>query len=275
MKRTKNFEEGKIYWTKNRNPEQFKVIEIVSARLENGGILIEFLDGGFRKWYDARRLSRGQIVSPYSKTVFGVGFVGEGRFIPTNPDKSPTREYNRWKAMLQRCYDVKSNPKSNSYKVCEVADKWLNFQDFAEWITKQYGWENDWQLDKDLLKSRNGLYSPENCCLIPSEINQALLSKPSNSNNGLPCGVGYHKKNGVYVSHVHTEDTTYQGSFATAEQAWKVAKRTKEGYIKSLAEKYKGELDERVYTALNNYEYLPEFVEKTLYDSARKGDGYE
>ena len=265
--RTKNFELGNIYWTKNRNPEQFKIIEIKSARLENGGILIEFLDGGIRGWYDARRLSRGQIVSPYSKTVFGVGYIGEGEFKMTNPDNSPTRVYNRWKAMLQRCYDVKSNPKSNSYKVCEVSKDWLNFQNFAVWITKQHGWEKDWQLDKDLLKSRNGLYSPENCCLIPSEINQALLAKPSTCDNGLPCGVGYHKKNGTYVSHVHAGDSNYQGSFATVEQAWKVAKKTKEDYIKSLADKYKGELEERVYLALNSYEYLPDFVEKTIQDS--------
>jgi len=259
--RTKNFELGGIYWTKSKTPEQFKIVEIKSARLENGGILIEFLDGGYRGWYDARTLSRGNLVSPYSKTVFGIGYVGEGDFKPTSFDNSPTRVYNRWKAMLQRCYDSK-NSNNSSYEFCEVSEEWKNFQTFAKWIVQQAGWDEDWHLDKDLIKAHNGLYSEDTCCLIPVEINSALAAKSKHTTNGLPCGVFYHKKNDCYVVRIGKQ---YYGSFSTVDAAKEVAKVSKEDMIKRLAEKYKDKLPIRTYVALMNYKYSPVFVEKKTY----------
>ena len=45
----------------------------------------------------------------------------------------------------------------------------------------------------------------------------------------------------------------YLGSFTTEIEAFNAYKQTKENYIKELANKWKGKVDERAYEALMNY----------------------
>ena len=45
----------------------------------------------------------------------------------------------------------------------------------------------------------------------------------------------------------------YLGLFETPDEAFLVYKTTKENHLKELAEKWKGEIDERAYKALINY----------------------
>lgn len=65
-------------------------------------------------------------------------------------------------------------------------------------------------------------------------------------------GVGYIGKVG-YTARAHTGTTDkdrYLGYYDTPEKAFKVYKRVKEGHIKSLAEKWKGKIDDKVYESL-------------------------
>ena len=74
----------------------------------------------------------GKIKCPYEKRYFGVGYLGEGEYKAWENGK-PTRVYETWKSMLQRCYDKKYQEKRPTYKDYEVCEKWLNFQNFAKW----------------------------------------------------------------------------------------------------------------------------------------------
>lgn len=47
---------------------------------------------------------------------------------------------------------------------------------------------------------------------------------------------------------------TYCGSYGSVEEAFSAYKVAKERYLKELAEKWKGKIDDRAYEALINYE---------------------
>ena len=46
----------------------------------------------------------GKIKCPYERSVYGIGYIGEGEY-KTKENGKPTRVYETWKSMLQRCYD--------------------------------------------------------------------------------------------------------------------------------------------------------------------------
>lgn len=66
-----------------------------------------------------------------------------------------------------------------SYADVVVSLEFLNFQKFATWYYRQPGcMEKGWHLDKDLLSMPGKrIYSPDTCCFLPSEINNALRAK--------------------------------------------------------------------------------------------------
>ena len=47
---------------------------------------------------------------------------------------------------------------------------------------------------------------------------------------------------------------TYLGMFKTVEEAFQAYKQAKEAYIKEVANKWKDQIDNRVYKALMNYQ---------------------
>ena len=62
--------------------------------------------------------------------------------------------------------------KNDCYKICHVADEWLDFTTFKNDIREMVGFNRDgWHLDKDILKKGNNVYSKETCCFVPKEIN--------------------------------------------------------------------------------------------------------
>ena len=79
--------------------------------------------------------------------------------------------------MLERCYSQKTQEKHTTYKECSVSEEWYNFQNFAEWMDKNYNYETmqKWHLDKDILFKGNKIYSPERCAFVPQEINVLFL----------------------------------------------------------------------------------------------------
>jgi hypothetical protein len=97
--------------------------------------------------------------------------------------------YDRWVAMLGRCYSKSYQEKHPSYKGCSVCEEWLTFSNFKAWMEQQ-DWEGK-QLDKDLLVYNNKVYSPETCVFIAPSINSFLLKR--NKTRGIyPIGVCYH-----------------------------------------------------------------------------------
>lgn len=77
----------------------------------------------------------------------------------------------------------------------------------------------------------------------------------------LPLGVHIHSYNKNYIASIKQESTDeypsrtkHIGSFKTAEEAFAAYKIVKEEYIKQRAEKWKHQLDPRVYDAMMNWD---------------------
>ena len=196
-----------------------------------------------------KEIKNGQIKNPYHRSVYGVGFSGQGKY-KISLNRVVTKCGNRWSKILERCYDEKALIKHPTYRICSVDEHWHNFQNFAPWFEENYNPETmqGWQLDKDILTKGNKIYSPETCCFVPAEIN--TLFSLNNINRGdLPIGV--QKEGNKYRAAM---SDNYIGSFDTIEEAFQAYKREKEKLIKDLADKWRSLIGERVYWALYNYQ---------------------
>ena len=156
--------------------------------------------------------------------------------------------------MLQRCYSEDYQQKEPTYVGCTVCDEWLTLSNFKKFIDNlDNGYQEGYQLDKDILIKGNKIYSPETCCFVPREINSLLLNKKLHRGN-MPVGVEQRgKRFGAYCN--NNGRRFHLGSFSTPEAAFLAYKKAKEQYVKELAEKYykEGKITERVYNALLNY----------------------
>jgi len=133
-----------------------------------------------------------------------------------------------------------------------VCEEWRNFQNFAKWFEKNYKNEimEKWQLDKDILVKRNKVYSPETCAFVPREIN-CLFTKTTKVRGNLPIGVT--KEYNKFRAQSCSNKKRYLGTFTTPEEAFQSYKKSKEIYIKEIADKWKGLISEQVYEAMYNY----------------------
>ena len=121
----------------------------------------------------ARSIRRGKLKNKNIPTVFGVGYLGYGKYTSTR-GSAGDKEYQLWYDMLVRCYCPKYQTKRPTYKGVEVCSSWLNFQVFTEWYNKQeLAHKPGYALDKD--KSGSRIYSEDTCELI-SESDNSLLA---------------------------------------------------------------------------------------------------
>lgn len=190
------------------------------------------------------------------RTVFGVGFLGRGKYKPKEYGNKETSQYRCWKDMMRRCYDTKYISKNSTYKDCIVCEEWHNFQNFAKWYDDNY-YEIDGQkmsLDKDIIKKGNKVYSPEFCVFVPQRIN-TLFIKSNSIRGNLPIGVTYHK--GRYIARIRDGSKDRKlislGSFDNEIDAFNSYRRAKEKLIKDVANIYKNKIPEKLYNAMINY----------------------
>lgn len=160
--------------------------------------------------------------------------------------------YRIWYSMLRRCYGEES--KENSYKNCEVCEEWKKYRNFKKWFdTNKQEYKKGFHLDKDILAKGNKVYSPETCCFVPPRINVLIVNK--NKNNTL--NVGVKKLKDKFAAYIRLYGK-YQriGVFDTEHEASIAYKKAREKYIQEVANDYfkKGEINEKVYNALMNYE---------------------
>lgn len=188
--------------------------------------------------------------------VCGIGF-NEGRY-PAKANGKPTKEYSIWKLMLRRCTTTlwETFP---SYTGVTCSENFKSYSFFYEWYHRQVGSTDkdcdgkSWHLDKDLLVKGNKVYSEDTCLFLPPKIN-TLLPKCDASRGEFPIGVDARKRDNKFRVRCSTESgSKFLGDFSTKEEAFNAYKYFKEGHIKSLAEKYKEQIDERAYQALLNY----------------------
>lgn len=232
-------------------------MKIVGYR-EYSDIDVYFLEYDWTFYHASyQTFKKGLIKCPYEKRVYGIGYVGEGKYL-LNEDSKNTKCYKVWNSMLERCY----SKKYPTYKDCTVWDKWLNFQNFAEWYENNfYQIEGErMHLDKDILLKGNKVYSPQNCVFVPEKIN-TLFIKCNNKRGEYPIGVYYDKQTGKFKSQCSVYDfenkkfkKIYLGKYNTPEEAFEVYKQFKEKHIKKIADYYKEQIPQKLHDAMYRYE---------------------
>lgn len=216
-------------------------------------VLIEFNDQyKHRATVRAKHLITGYVKNPYHPSVRGRGFMGTGKF-SAYCDGKVTDEYKKWSSMFRRCYSEIDAKDRRHYSDCEVHEDWFNFQEFALWLTKNENYKLEYHLDKDLIFLGNRVYSSEACCLVPIEINNLLLD-PKSKSRKLPLGVKVDGRSGRFIASMRmSSKNQHIGSFSDPQEAHQAYVSAKEAYVKEVAHKWRGRIDERVYDALMNW----------------------
>lgn len=235
----------------NKNNELMTILKYRNAR----DIDIVFKDGTIVKHLEYSAFKNGQIKNPKTPTVFNVGYLGVGCYSASKNNK-PTKIYNSWVSMLQRCYDKKLHEKHNTYLNCTVDTFFHNFQNFSQWYYDNL-WHSDFLiLDKDILQKGNKVYSPNTCILVNRNIN-CLFTKSDASRGEHPIGVSYVIKNKKYSAQVRINNKNkHIGLFNTPEEAFYAYKNFKEKYIKQVADEYKEKypnFPQKLYDAMYNW----------------------
>ena len=198
---------------------------------------------------------RGLVKCPYERRVFGVGYLGEGKYkAKVNGEK--TKAYIAWSSMLDRCYNSKYHETHPTYIDCTVCPEWHNFQVFAEWFEQNYYEVEDehMNLDKDILVKGNKVYSPDTCTFVPQSINKIFI-KSEASRGSLPIGVSYNKQNRKYSARCNCYGRLrFLGYYSNPQEAFLRYKSYKESYIQQVADEFLYIIPENLYEAMVNYE---------------------
>lgn len=218
----------------------------------NIDVVIKFNDKfGYTKSVTLWDLRKGSVKNPYDRNVQGIGYLGVGDYLPYFEGKD-TLCYVAWVNMLRRCYSESSRKKNPSYVGCTVCEEWLCFQEFAKWYYSQVGANEGFQVDKDLLVKGNKVYSPDTCCMLPKDIN-ALISYKYKKDNAMPTGVAKRSEKRFRACLNIFGKNKILGTFDTVEEASLAYKVAKEDYVKLVADKWRGSIDEAVYESLMNW----------------------
>lgn len=190
-----------------------------------------------------------QLLNGIGPNVHGVGIYTRGKYSYSEHRNG----YSVWGGLFDRCYSKALQEKSKIYRGCSVDARFHKFQDFMGWAVMQHGFGvPDFQLDKDLLVLGNKVYGPDTCVFIPREVNLAIRKNCFYCGE-YPIGVAWHKATGKFTARFRHK---HIGIYDSPEEAHSVYKAAREGYVKSLAEKYKDQIDHRAYAALINYEVV-------------------
>ena len=223
---------------------------IVVDYVNNKDITVEFIATGYQTKTTTKEINQGKIADRLKPSVFGVGIIGNK--YPTTINRKSTKHYVLWKSMLERCYGNSNHKPSVSYKSCSVNGDFKYYTYFYEWCNEQVGFKDGFNLDKDLLTKGNKVYSESTCVFLPNEINLALSTKKSQRGESL---IGVRKTKTGYQSRCNIRGKNYSlGVFNTEIEAFNAYKQAKESYLKELANKWKGKIDNRAYEALMNYQ---------------------
>lgn len=203
-----------------------------------------------KAFYSSGDLKRGNIKDPYMPRICGVGYLGVGDIKPWENGKA-TEVYIVWSGMLKRCYSQQSMIKAGlkSYIGCYVCDDWLCFAVFAKWYTEHESYGLGYEIDKDLMVRGNKVYSPETCCMLPSQLNTIISVKSGRNSSGY---VGVSKTyNGKYLACVSIDGKERKlGVRNSAEEASKDYVKAKESRVKEKALEWRDKIGKREFDAL-------------------------
>ncbi len=223
-----------------------EVISYENAR----NVRVKFNDGTIVK-ASMGNINSGLVMNPNNGKIFGVA-------INDNYSMTGSKWYTVWHSLIRRCYSEVYQKSKPTYKDVEVESSWLRFSNFLKDVVDIPFCEKcengDYQLDKDVLSNGLKIYSKETVCFVPPEINAALIRSGSI--------VGYRKCGKRYIPSFRTSSLNtianelgLDKSYRTSEEALQAYRKVKLIHLENLANKYKGEIDERVYNTLVNFDF--------------------
>lgn len=167
------------------------------------------------------------------------------------------KAYTKWNNMLIRCFNAKYHEKQPTYETCTICNEWLDFNNFVEWFEDpKTGYRKGYQLDKDLFCDGRKHYSPDTCCFVPQTVN-AMLTRGAKI-RGKVKSIGVTLRGNKYIARCNFghKEAKVIGSFDNEQDAFDAYKSAKKSYMIKLANDLysKGEITERVYNGLLNYE---------------------
>lgn len=218
----------------------------VTEFFRSDDITVEFDNGVIKKHRSHWEIKKGTIANPYEPTVHGVGYWGEGKY------DSSFIGYKSWVNVITRTSSKSYKTNRPTYKTATVCEEWKCLQNFGAWYDQNWkpGRDN-WHVDKDILIKGNKHYSPENCRLVPQEINSLFIKADSLRGK---CLIGVNKRNNRYYASISIkQDKKDLGSYLTELGAFYVYKIAKERHIQNMADEWSIKLDPEVYEAMYNY----------------------
>lgn len=242
---------GAVYPT-NFNGD-IQIVEYINAT----NVIVKFLDEHPHEYQHQTRsttyyIKKGVVKNPYRRTLFGIGYIGVGKYT-TKGSPEEKAAYGCWSDMIRRCYYERELIRYPTYRGCSVCPEWQCFQAFAEWYINHPFFGLGYNLDKDILVKGNKVYSPETCCLVPYEINM-LLCDSGKTRGKCVIGVSFHKRDKNYSANVSIGGRLkYLGGYATEEEASAAYVVGKEALMKTVANEWRGKIEERAYHALMNW----------------------
>lgn len=166
------------------------------------------------------------------RKIYGVA-INDAPYIvtPTVDGKQVWCPYFRtWRGMLDRW-------RATSLAGVSVCEEWLRFMNFRDWMAAR-DWEGR-QLDKDILKPGNMVYSPDTCAFVLPSTNRLMsAAHKDGTGRGVDFNMGRWRASysGQLLGRFDTEDE--------AHWAWRAAR------ARALAEAALKETDPRVPAAL-------------------------
>ena len=243
-------QEGDVFKTKSYGDL------IITKYVNSKAVCVKFVVTGYETTTKASNVIAGSVKDRLLPTVHGIGITGDSQ---VRVDGKHTKEYRLWNNMLKRCYSVGCQKVRPTYIDCSVSENFRYLQYFKEWCNNQIGFNSvdekgkPFALDKDILVKGNRVYNEDVCVFVPSEINSVLTKR---GNKRGDCVVGVWKYKGKFVAKVFTGKRFQDqlGIFKTEKDAFQAYKTAKEAHIEEIANKWKDQIDPRVYKSLMNYE---------------------
>jgi hypothetical protein len=218
-----------------------------------------------------KHIKSGTIKDPLYPSVLGVGCIGIGVYSCSGEGRCNTAEYEVWRGVLRRCHDKTTK----SYRIygargVTIQKDWYNFQNFAEWYTKQISYNKGWALDKDLVDYKALEYNENTCTLVPPAINslftggfKTIVPKRKDKylvqlQKGEKCTNGNKRQ-------------SFFGYYTNKQEALDVYFKHKIAHVKQVASTYKEDLDARVYNNLTNDQWIKDYIYH-LSDLNNKGE---
>lgn len=161
------------------NTNKYGTVMKIIEYNKSSDIVVEFQDGHKAKVHTTyTNFTRSQVRNPYDKTVYDVGYLGEGKYKVYIDQEHLEPVYNVWRTLLGRVCTEKHRKRFPAYADCKVCDEWLCYQNFAEWWNENmYYIDNErMHIDKDIKYSDNKIYSPDTCIIVPQSINEIFHS---------------------------------------------------------------------------------------------------